>query len=70
MSQEQLNAQQVSQLQQQFERRVSAAVDSMGLRKWAVDLAATKVIIGGEPAEVVKVARAIYEFVTEPARLP
>jgi hypothetical protein len=37
----------------------------MGLRKWAVDLAAAKVVMVGEPAEVVKVARAIYEFVTE-----
>jgi hypothetical protein len=65
MSQEQLNAQQVSQLQQQFERRVSAAVDSMGLRKWAVDLAYQYQMPGTKPVDE---ARAIYDFVTEAAR--
>ncbi len=70
MSQEQLNApngQQVSARERQYETRLQAAIESMHLRKWAVD-AATKVIVGGGPADLVKVARAIYEFVTEAAR--
>ena len=73
MSQEQLNApngQQVSARERQYEARLQAAIESMHLRKWAVELAASKVSRGGEPADVVKVARVIYEFVTEPARQP
>lgn len=73
MSQEQLNTpngQEVAARQYERIRQAKAATESIDLRKWAVDLAATKVIIGGEPADVVKVARAIYDFVTEPARQP
>ena len=72
MSQEQLNApngQEVAARQHERIRQAKEATESMHLRQWAVD-AATKVIVGGGPADVVKVARAIYDFVTEPARQP
>lgn len=79
MSQEQLNApngQQVSARERQYEARLQAAVESIHLRKWAVDQAKgvcrvhDGMIILSSPQELIEAARAIYEFVTEQARQP
>ena len=59
-----LNAQQLQAIRNEAAAAVRAAVDEMQLRKWAVEQALPH---GNSPLEIIQIAAALYDFVTEPA---
>ena len=59
-----LNAQQLQAIRNEASAALQAAVDKMQLRKWAVEQARPH---GNSPLEIIQIAAALYDFVTEPA---
>ena len=65
---EPLSAQQMQQISKQHAEQLQRALDHLGLRKQCLEMAVRSTGVATPPAEVMALARQMYEFLIEPVR--
>lgn len=66
MAEQNLNAQQIAAVNEEFKKHVAGVIEKLGLRRWAAEVALAE----KGNSDPIKLAQQLYDFVIAPALEP